>query len=226
MTKLTQKRKSEPLFHITKRAFMPFYQTLIIRLVAIVLALVVCGVIITLLTKLNPLEVYAKMFEGNFGSSRKVWKMLQNIAILLCISLAVTPAFKMKFWNIGAQGQVLVGCLATAGCMIYFDEILPTPVLFIVMLLSAIIAGAIWGVIPAIFKAHYNTNETLFTLMMNYVAIQLVAFFEIFWENPKGSASIGIINQSTETGWIPSVFGSRYFINILIVSILTVVLFT
>ncbi len=219
------KRTREPLFHITKRESMPIAKSIGVRAAAIIFALIVCAVIITLVTSLNPLDVYKKMFEGNFGTPRRIWKLTQNTAILLCISLAVTPAFKMKFWNIGAEGQVLVGCLATAGCMIYFGNTLPPYLLFPLMAVSAILAGALWGFIPAIFKAQYNTNETLFTLMMNYIAIQLVAFFEIFWENPKGSASIGIINQSNNDGWMPTIFGTRYFINIAIVALLTVVIF-
>ena len=107
----------EPLIHITKRASIVWWKSWLIRAVAIIASLVVSAFVIVLLTKYNPLQVYAEMFEGNFGSSRKIWVLLQNLAMLLCISLAVTPAFKMKFWNLGAEGQVLVGGLASAACM-------------------------------------------------------------------------------------------------------------
>lgn len=80
----------------------------------------------------------------------------------------------------------------------------------------------IWALIPAFFKAQYNTNETLFTLMMNYVAIQLVAYFVIRWEVPKGSGKIGIINQTTRAGWLPVLGEHDYLLNILIVLALTV----
>lgn len=219
------KHKHEPLFHITKRADIPLSKSILIRAVAIVLSLVVCSVIIVLLTSLNPIDIFVKMFEGSFGSSRKIWILLQNIAILLCISLAVTPAFKMKFWNLGAEGQVLIGCLATAACMIYLGSALPPVILFPVMVVSAIIAAAIWAFIPAWFQAHYKVNESLFTLMMNYVAIQLVAFFEVVWENPKGSTNIGIINMNGEQGWMPKIFGTRYFMNIVIVVVVTLIMY-
>lgn len=94
----------EPLFHIVKRDTLPWYQAWGIRAIAIVLALLLCALITTLCTHLNPLKVFGTMFSGAFGSSRKIWILGQNLAVLLCISLAVTPAFKMRFWNIGRRG--------------------------------------------------------------------------------------------------------------------------
>ena len=214
--------KSTPLFHIVKRKALPWYHAWGIRGAAIVLALIVCGVVTALATGLNPLGVYGTMIDGAFGTTRRVWILLQNLAILLCISLAVTPAFRMRFWNIGAEGQVLIGGLATAACMILLGGKLPNGLLIVIMILAAVAAGAIWAMIPAIFKAKWNTNETLFTLMMNYVATQLVAFFVIVWESPKGSGKIGIINQSTEAGWLPQIGGQKYLLNIIIVAVLTV----
>ena len=177
----------EPLIHITKRDAMEWWKSWLIRFGAIFAALVVSGIIITLLSGLNPIDVYVEMVKGNFETKRKMWVTFQRVAVLLCISLAVTPAFKMKFWNCGAEGQTLAGCLSAAACMIYFGNTLPMWAYIPVLLICSVLAGAIWGVIPAIFKAHYNTNETLFTLMMNYVAISLVKFFEIIWENPNSS---------------------------------------
>ena len=172
----------EPLFHIVKRDTLPWYQAWGIRAIAIVLALLLCALITTLCTNLNPLKVFGTMFSGAFGSPRKIWILGQNLAILLCISLAVTPAFKMRFWNIGAEGQVLAGGLAAAACMICLGDKMPNGLLIVLIVIAGIAAGAVWAVIPAIFKAKWNTNETLFTLMMNYVATQLVAYFIIVWE--------------------------------------------
>ena len=208
-----------------KRDHMVFWKSWLVRLAAIVLALIVCALIIVLITGYNPLEVYSSMWTGTFGSARKVWITLQKTAILLCISLAVTPAYKMRFWNIGAEGQVLIGCLATAACMIYFGNSMPPALLFPVMFLASVAAGAIWAMIPAVFRAKWGTNETLFTLMMNYVAMQLVSYFITFWENPAGSNSVGIINSISKGGWLPEVFGQKYLLNILIVAVLTVLMF-
>lgn len=215
------KQNNGPLFHISKRKALPWYRAWAIRGAAIILALIVCAVVTTLFTGEDPIQVYITMFKGAFGTTRKIWILCQNIAILLCISLAVTPAFKMRFWNIGAEGQVLIGGLATAACMICLGGKLPNWLLIVTMVAASIAAGAIWAMIPAIFKAKWNTNETLFTLMMNYVATQLVAFFVIVWEVPKGAGKVGIINQSTEAGWLPQIGDYKYLLNILIVAVLT-----
>ena len=217
--------KKQSLFHIAKRDTLPWYKSFAIRGCAILLALVVCAVVTMLLTGENPVNIFATIFKGAFGSARKSWVTFQNLAVLLGISLAVTPAFKMRFWNIGAEGQVLIGCLATAACMICLADKLPNAVLILVSLAAALAAGALWGFLPAFFKAKWNTNETLFTLMMNYVATQLVAYFIIVWESPKGSGKVGIINQSTEAGWLPQIGGYKYLLTILVVAVLTVLVY-
>ena len=210
------------MIHITKRKEMPLPQALAIRLLAIALSLVVCGVITAVMTGLNPLDVYGTMIKGAFGTQRKIWILLQEIAILLCVALALTPAFRMMFWNLGGEGQILAGSLASAACMICLGDKVPNALLILLMAVASVAAGAVWAGIPAIFKARWNTNETLFTLMMNYVATQLVAYFVIVWEVPKGSGNIGIINQSTEAGWFPQLFGYKYLLNIILVALLTV----
>ena len=217
--------KHEPLFHIVKRSSMVWWKSWLIRIGSVAAALIVCAVITVLLTGKNPLGVYATMIDGSFGTPRRIWGLLQNIAILLCISLAVTPAFKMRFWNTGAEGQVLVGGLATASCMILLGDKLPTLLLFPVMIIASVAAGAIWGLIPAVFRAKWNTNETLFTLMMNYIAIQIVSFFAYIWSVPKGSGQVGVINGSTKAGWLPSIGGHDYLLNIIIVAVLTVAVY-
>ena len=203
---------------------MVWWKAWLIRGAAILASLVVCALIIVLLTKQNPLEVYASMFKGSFGTKRKVWILLQNMAILLCISLAVTPAFKMRFWNLGAEGQVLIGGLASAACMFYIGDRLPNLLLILIMFVASVLGGIIWGVIPAYFKAKWNTNESLFTLMMNYIAIQLVSFAIMVWV-PSGSSVMGVINSSTSAGWIPDLFGKKYLFNILVVAAVTALMF-
>lgn len=217
--------KKQSLFHIAKRDTLPWYKAVLIRGGAIVLALIVCAIVTTLLTGENPIKVYSTILYGAFGTSRKSWVTFHNLAILLGISLAVTPAFKMRFWNIGAEGQVLIGCLATAACMICLGGKIPNGLLIVIMIAASVAAGALWGFLPGIFKAKWNTNETLFTLMMNYIATQLAAFFIIVWEVPKGSGKIGIINQNTEAGWLPVLGGQRYLLPILLVAILTGVMY-
>lgn len=210
--------------HISKRTELPWYKSWAIRAIAILLALVTCAVVTMLMTGENPISIYATIFYGAFGTARRSWVTVQELAILLGISLAVTPAFKMRFWNIGAEGQVLIGGLATAACMICLADKLSNGLVIVCMIVASLLAGALWGFLPAFFKAKWNTNETLFTLMMNYIATQLAAYYIIVWEVPKGSGKIGIINQSTEIGWLPQI-GNQYLLSIVVVAILTGVMY-
>ena len=211
----------EPLFHIVKRVDTPWYFSWCVRAAAILLALICCSVISTIVTKDNPIQIFATIIDGSFGSTRKFMVLLQNTAMLLCVALALTPAFKMRFWNIGGEGQALIGALAAAACMILMKN-QSNWVVIPCMVVTSILAGALWGAVPAFFKARFGTNETLFTLMMNYVATQLVAYFSVVWENPKGSGNIGVINANSKIGWFPDIFGSKYALNILIVAIVTI----
>lgn len=214
----------QSLFHISKRETLPLPKALAIRGGILLLALVFCGIVTTLLTGENPIGVYGTILDGAFGTARRIGVTARNVAILLGISLAVTPAFKMRFWNIGAEGQTLIGCLATTTCMILLGGKVPNAVLILFSLVAALLAGALWGFLPAFFKAKWNTNETLFTLMMNYIAMQLASYFIIVWEVPKGAGKIGVINQSTKAGWLPEI-GSAYILPILVVALLTVFMF-
>ena len=208
-------------FHIAKRGEIEWWKAWLIRIISVLMALIVCGIITVALTNLNPIKVYLTMIDGAVGTSRLVWNLIQNTAILLCVSLAVTPAFKMRFWNIGAEGQILMGGLATATCMIFLGENVPTIILIPVMLLVSIITGALWGIIPAYFKTRFNSNETLFTLMMNYIAIQIVAYFTLEWSVPKGSGT----PRTLEFGQLPVLFGQKYLFNILFVVIITILMY-
>ena len=206
-----------PLFHIVKREPLPFFPALGVRAGAILASLIVSAIVLTLISSQNPLAVYKSMFEGSFGSGVRIWNLLQNIAMLLCVSLVVTPAFKMKFWNIGAEGQVLIAGLTTVSCMFFLGGKMPLPVLLIVMLGASILAGIVWAVLPAIAKALWNTNETLFTLMMNYIAIQFVAYFLKRYVK-SGS---GVLEPMPQYG-LPIIGDNPYLLSILVVLALTV----
>ena len=195
----------EPLIRISKREGISRGQSWLIRIIGLLLALIVAGIVIVLIVHINPFKVYGTMFNGAFGTSKRIWVTVRDTMTLLCIAVGLAPAFAMKFWNIGAEGQILMGGIATVFCMKYFNN-LPTIVLFLIMIAMSLLAGAIWGFFPGFFKAHWNTNETLFTLMMNYIAIQITSYMVALWENPPGSNTVGVINSSTEYGWMPSLF--------------------
>ena len=215
----------EPLFHLTKRSTISPAKAWIIRILAVVLGLAVCGLVAYMLSdklqqgKKTLADFYYCFIKGSFTTKRKIWKFLKNMAVLQCISLAVTPAFRMRFWNTGAEGQTLMGVLGAIAVAFYLGGTIPEVLLLVLMFVAALLCSAVWAVIPAIFKAKWNTNETLFTLMMNYVATYVVSYFLVVWV-PSGSSSLGKLKH----GALPSI-GHDYLLIILIVLALTVLLY-
>lgn len=211
--------------HIVKKDNMPMWKSLVVRICAIIAALVVVGVLSVALIHENPFSIFGALIKGAFID---VNTLLQNTSLLLMFGLAVVPAFKMKYWNMGANGQVLMGCLAAIACMKFIPlsaPAMPNWLLIAISLVASIAAATIWSVIPAIFKAQFNTNETLFTLMMNYIAIGIVDYFVFLWDK-SGSGSIGIVNLLTgKQGWIPDVFGNKYNLSIICGLVLAVIMF-
>lgn len=219
-----QKKHREPLLHIAKRDNLPGWKAWLIRVLAILLGFLVAGILSSLLTGASVGESYQIMFKGVFGrllegKTTLLWRFLQQTAILLCLSLAVTPAFKMRFWNCGAEGQALMGGLAAMICMIELGGKVPEGILIAIIFVASVVVSAIWGLIPALFQAQYRTNETLFTLMMNYVATQIVAYYVYM----TGSGS-GII-KPVKTGNLPIILDQKYALNILIVTVLMIAVY-
>ncbi|MBT9685995.1 ABC transporter permease [Pseudoflavonifractor sp. MCC625] len=167
----------EPLIRLAKRDDIPRAQAWAIRAAAILLALVTGGLIIAVLGH-NPIQVYASMVEGSLGKSRVLRETVKKAIPLLGAAVAIAPAFKMKFWNIGAEGQILAGGIAASYFALFWAYSLPRPVLLVVMAVAGILAGGVWGLIPAVFKARWGTNETLFTLMLNYIVLGFVKYLQ------------------------------------------------
>ncbi|MFA5561271.1 MAG: ABC transporter permease [Eubacteriales bacterium] len=223
MTRPTPKLKV-PLVRIARRDPLPGWRAWLVRFSAIFAAMLVCALIIYGLTKMNPFDMYATMFEGAFKTPTRAKITVLDAMPLLLISLALAPVFKMRYWNIGAEGQVLVGATVTAACMIYFPHLSPV-LLFLLMIVGSSVAGGLWSLLPATFKALWNTNETLFTLMMNYVAMQLVSYLVTKWERPPGSNAVGIINARTKEGWLPRLFEQNAGWSLIIVLCLMVCMY-
>ena len=213
----------EPLLRIAKREGTTMPQKIAVRAIAILLALVVDALFIFFVTGLNPLSVYGVMWSGTFANMTRFSWMLRDLSTLLCVGIALAPAFKMRFWNCGGEGQILIGGLTAALIMVYQGNNLPLPLLFAAMALGSIAAGALWGFIPAWFKSRWNTNETLFTLMMNYVATSIVACMTNIMRGQ--ASSLGTLNKATKAGWFPVIMGQRYTINIIVVIVLTFIMY-
>ncbi|MBP3736069.1 MAG: ABC transporter permease [Lachnospiraceae bacterium] len=222
---MNQNVQTKRVIHLVKRGSISRGKAWCIRLIAILLSLVVCGIVINRITGENPVGVYGGILSGAVGTKRRIWVTVRETMTLLIIAVGLTPAFKMRFWNLGAEGQILIGGAATAAVMIYLGPLLMDWLLIPIIIVASLIAGMLWGLLPAIFKARLNTNESLFTLMMNYVAMQIVTFCVVLWESPKGSNSVGIINQTDRAGWFPNLLGSDYTLNVVLTVIVTILIF-
>ena len=228
MREVREKRNKEirePLVHLTRRSAMHPAKAWGIRLLSIALGLLICGIAAFLLVEKlqqNPGrigEFYYTFIKGSFATPRKTWKFFKDLSILLCIALALTPAFRMRFWNTGAEGQTLMGIWGAIAVAFYWGGQMPEGLLLVFMFIAALLCGAIWGVIPALFKAKWNTNETLFTLMMNYIATYIVAYFLVVWV-PSGSSNLGKLKY----GKLPAI-GHDYLLIILVTLLLTAALY-
>lgn len=205
-----EKTVREPLFHISKRGTVTNKKIALIYISATFIALLFCGLICTVLFGSNPIEVLEEMFNGNFGTERRFWILLQDGALLLLVSLSLAPAFKMKFWNLGGNGQILMATLACVACMFYLGGKLPDVLVYLFMIIAAVGAGIIWAIIPALFKAKWNTNESLFTLMMNYIAAGLVNYAISKWSKNQ-TGTLEPINEAN----FPEI-GNKYVLTILV----------
>ncbi len=212
--------KKEPLLRIVKRDALSARKIVLIYTIAIVASLLLSSIICSLFSSKSPLEFFVSLFTGAFGSSRRIWLLLQDTALLLGVAIALVPAFKMKFWNLGGNGQILVGCLAAISCMFYLGGKLPDPVLILLMTVASITAGAVWGVLPAIFKAFFDTNESLFTLMLNYIATGLVSMFITIWVKSGSGVLVPL-----KWGNFPDLFGSKYLLTVLVFAILAILMY-
>ena len=200
---------------------MKLWKKILLKVGFVVFALLVCGILSSIVKPGSFDLFYEYTFNGTFYSGKTVVKLLWETALLFIIAVALTPAFKMKFWNIGAEGQVLMGALGALIALKFIAPHVPNFIAIIIEIVMAVSFAAIWSFIPAFFKARFNTNETLFTLMMNYIAMGIVASCVIAWST-SGSNVLGIINNVKREGWLPFVgeLGNSYLINIIIVVVL------
>lgn len=186
MTNSNDKTKREPLIRVVKKAEISFGKNLALSLIALFAAIVAGGLFILAIGQ-NPFKVYATIVKGAWRSPIAIKATIKIAIPLLIASLGITPAFRMKFWNIGAEGQIIMGGIFATYFALFFSN-LPHVLLLILMFIAGAVGGGIWGLIPAYFKTKYGTNETLFTLMLNYIALYLIQFFtEGPWRDPSSS---------------------------------------
>lgn len=210
---------NEKFIHVSRRMDIPTWKKWLIKVIGIVVGLLACALACSIINPGTFFAFFGKLVSGCFSTTRKIINLFEEMAILLLISFALTPAFKMKFWNIGAEGQVLMGALACTFVMKFIAPSVDNAFALIIELAMSIAFGIIWAAIPAIFKALFGTNETLFTLMMNYIAKGIILLMISIWVK-TGS---GVL-EAISSGRLPNIGGYKYIINIIVVAIVAVVL--
>jgi ABC-type uncharacterized transport system permease subunit len=183
------------------RMEQPGWLSALISLGAVVLALILGGIVLMLVGG-SPIRAYAFMLKAAFGDIGVFSDTLTKATPLILVSLAAVIAFRMRLWNIGAEGQFFFGAFGASAVVL--TPILPpetSPWLIIpTMVLAGAIAGALWGFIPGILKARFNVNEIISTLMMNYIAVAWNNFF-IFAKWSEGGFQMS--PQFPRTAWLP-----------------------
>lgn len=217
------KHVHEPLIHLSRRMSTSPKYAWTVRIVAFALSILTCAIVTSIMSPMCDMGFFFEyFFKGAFGTPQKVWTLFRDLSILLLLSLAVTPCFKMRYWNIGGEGQAMMGAFGAA--VVCFELLqktghpdIPTAAAILIALIAAVGFGIIWAVIPALFKAKWNTNETLLTLMFNYIAIGLGAFL-IKKELPSGT---GIMSFSRSLEGVGSIGNNEFILMIIIAAIVT-----
>ncbi|MGN0366608.1 MAG: ABC transporter permease [Suilimivivens sp.] len=208
MSKTTDNRQTEPFARIVKRAELPAGKIILLRLWAVLLSLIAGGVFIACVGQ-NPFIIYGTIISGAFRSVMAFQGTVKVMIPLLISSLGVTLAFKMKFWNIGAEGQIIFGATCATFFALFFSGINHV-LLVIIMFLAGFIGGGLWGLLPAIFKVKYDTNETLFTLMLNYIALHIVSYLRDGpWMDPS-SQGFPKIARFDKNASLDKLFGIQF----------------
>lgn len=172
------------MFRIAKRDDLPILQTYGIRAFSLLIGLILACLLMMILGY-DPIKTLSTLISGSLGSANAL-KNTVIIAIPLAITaLGLSVAFRMKYWNIGGEGQIIMGCIFSTFVSHVMPADTPGPLLILLMALAGFAGGAFWAVIPGLFRVYSRTNETLFTLMMNYIALSIVQYLHYeLWRDP------------------------------------------
>lgn len=208
------------MIRITKRKSLSTSNKIFIRIISVLLAFVALGLLLFSIGK-NPIDVYSKMVVGSIGTKFRLIETLKITVPMVMSGIAVLMAFKLRFWNIGAEGQIIMGAIAASYFALFTD--ISGLFLLVIMFFVSIISGGLWALIPAYFKVRYHTNETLFTLMMNYIAIGILTYLQYnLWRDPSsgGFAKIAMFRDAAR---LPRIFSMH--IGIIIALIVVIIVF-
>jgi simple sugar transport system permease protein len=182
----------------------------LVAISAVILGLV-AGAILMASIGSNPFEGFLYLSKGALMNIERIGNTLATATTLMLVGLSVAFAFKTGLFNIGASGQMLVGGLCAT--LVAHHVFLPRPLFLIVLILSAFLGGALWGIIPGFLKAKFNVHEVVATIMMNWIAYWSIYYFvPAYLKGPSletESASIAI-SQSLRSPWLTNLFNGSY----------------
>ncbi len=211
------------ILRVEKRLIISPVTYFVIPLVSIILALLLGG-IFTALMGYDPLNMYVLMYKGSFGTAYGLSETIVKAIPLMLAGLGVALAFKMLLWNIGAEGQLYMGAFAASWVALYWHN-LPPALVLPAMILAGFLGGALWGLIPAIPKALLGVNETITTLMLNYVAILWVDYLVYGpWKDPNGY-NFPLTAMFPDYAMLPAIPGTRIHLGLLLAIIAAMLLF-
>jgi simple sugar transport system permease protein len=198
------KKGGQALIRLIKRDEISKINSIKVRIIAIILALLVASIFLAAMG-FSPLKIFEGMLKGSFGSSYRIKQTIIRAIPLVITAVGISVAFKMQFWNIGGEGQILMGAFGAALVALNVNG-LPKPILLLLMALSAIIFGALWALISGVLKVYFNTNETITTLMLNYVALKFITLLQYdMWRDKKAMNFPKIANFSKDA-ILPKIF--------------------
>lgn len=206
---------------ITKTEPSPFRENLL-RLAAVAAALLASAVIMAIIGY-NPLDIYGKIISGSLGSAYRFRETVNKTIPLVVLSLGIAIAFRMKFWNIGAEGQFYLGAFGAALVALSFPS-LPAVILLPFMFVVAFLFGGMWALVPAVLKSRFSTSESLVTLMLNYIALKWISYLQYGpWKDPAANGFPKIATFATGA-ILPKVFGihAGWIISLVLVVIMYV----
>ena len=212
-----------PRFKAIDRQEITTRQTLLTLVLSILAGLLVISCIF-LISGANPLYAFAKIFSGSFGSIYGIKETITKAIPLILIGVGLTIAYRARFWNIGAEGQLLMGAVFGTWVGLNWGAHLPFYLIVPIMFLAGFLGGAIWGSIPAILKIKFSVNEVISTLMLNYICNEIIMFLIVGpW---KGKTKFGFpyTDDLPESAILSLIPGTRIHYATLTLGIFAVVL--
>jgi simple sugar transport system permease protein len=213
--------KREPIIRVVKRSDVGKSHKVLLYLGAIVLSLAM-GALLLMSLGINPLEYYKEMVTIGMIDNRFAYKSVEGLikvtVPLMITSVSLSMAFRMRFWNIGGEGQFIMGAICASAVALTAPASIGSAATLVLMCIAGAAGAGVWGLIPAVLKVRFGTNETLMTLMLNYIALYFLYFLgetKADWNFFLSTDSVRPVYATfSENAWMPSVSIGKFSLNL------------